>query len=70
MSQFSFAWSKRPEVQPFATLKNRTAVEIAVLRSCAESGINVFLIKRLLLFFIISAAFTYSFSPVIRFHFL
>src|SRR5438067_12622830 len=31
-----------------------------VLRSHAESGINLFLMKRLLLFFIISAAFPYA----------
>ena len=31
-----------------------------VLRSCAESGINLFFMKRLLLFFIISAAFPYA----------
>ena len=29
------------------------------MRSCAESGINLFLMKRLLLFFIMSAAFAY-----------
>ena len=34
--------------------------EIPVLRSCAESGINLLLMKRLLLFFIISAAFPYT----------
>src|SRR5437764_14591356 len=31
-----------------------------VLRSRAESGINLFLMKRLLLFFIVSAAFPYA----------
>ena len=31
-----------------------------VLRSCAESGINLFLMKRLLLFFIVSAVFPYA----------
>jgi len=30
------------------------------LRSCAESRINLFLMKRLLLFFIMSAAFAYG----------
>src|SRR5439155_26418307 len=34
--------------------------EIPVLRSCAESGINLFLMKRLLLFFIVSAVFPYA----------
>ncbi len=33
---------------------------IPVLRYCAESGINLFLMKRLLLFFIISAVFPYA----------
>ena len=32
----------------------------SALRSCAESGINQFLMKRLLLFFIMSAAFAYG----------
>jgi hypothetical protein len=34
--------------------------EIPVLRSCAESGINLFLMKRFLFFFIISAALPYG----------
>jgi hypothetical protein len=34
--------------------------EIPVLRSCAEFGIKLFLMKRLLLFFIVSAAFPYA----------
>jgi len=37
----------------------RAGYEIPALRSCAESGINLFLMKRLLLFFIILAAFLY-----------
>jgi hypothetical protein len=34
--------------------------KIPALRSCGESGINLFLMKRLLLFFIVSAAFPYA----------
>jgi len=41
-------------------LNQPSGFEIPVLRSRAESGINLFLMKRLLLFFIISAAFPYA----------
>jgi len=46
--------------QDFACLRPTAGDDIPVLRSCAEFGIKLFLMKRLLLFFILSAAFPYS----------
>src|SRR2546430_5410810 len=43
-----------------STPKMKPGFEIPDLRSRAESAINLFLMKRLLLFFIISAAFPYA----------
>jgi hypothetical protein len=46
--------------QDSASLRLTAGDEIPILRSCAEFGINLFLMKRLLLFFILSAAFPYG----------
>jgi hypothetical protein len=43
-----------------APLRQPVGFEIPALRSRAESGINLFVMKRLLLLFIISAAFPYA----------
>src|SRR3989442_1941189 len=43
-----------------STPKMKPGFEIPALRSRAESAINLFLMKRLLLFFIVSAAFPYA----------
>ena len=46
--------------QDSASLRSTASDEIPVLRSGAESRINLFLMKRLLLFLILSAAFPYA----------
>jgi len=46
--------------QDSASLRSTASDEIPVLRSGAESRINLFLMRRLLLFLILSAAFPYA----------